>query len=235
MSKKKLTPSDREFFSLVSTAAFTNPFSEQRVQLDRKISGSTRTAPWRDIVPEAIREVSRRIKKLDKGQPAKIQDFKQADHNLIENVLLFDTYHKFNQHFDQLIIDQISSGEEPIAVSFAKEALALLYKRGFNRQVANRYFSLFYQIRRAFHFIDRGLTGQSPSMRLFRMNLWNNIFTHDIQHYERYLWDKMEDFSTLLLGPTGCGKGAAAAAIGRSGFIPFDEKKQKAVLLCDDS
>ncbi len=226
MKQKTLTAADRAFFALVSKAAFANPFSEQRAELDRKISGSSRSAPWRDIVPEAVREVSKRIEKLDSATPVRIQDLRPADRDLAEHVFLFDVFHQFGKQFDKLIIDQINAGEEPIPVPFAKKILSLLTKRGFSRALSNRYFSLFYQIRRAFHFIDHGLIGQSNSMRQLRMNLWNNIFTHDIRYYERYLWDKMEDFSTLLVGPTGSGKGAAAAAIGRSCFIPFDDRKQ---------
>jgi DNA-binding NtrC family response regulator len=105
--------------------------------------------------------------------------------------------------------------------------MAELAAYGFQAESAARFVGIFFQMRRAFFFIDRGLTGQCPSMRTLRESLWNNVFTYDIRVYERYLSSKMEDFSTILLGETGSGKGTAAAAIGRSGFIPFEPSKDR--------
>ena len=78
-------------------------------------------------------------------------------------------------------------------------------------------------MRRAFFFIQ-AIAGKSSCVAELRKSLWNNIFTDNIELYDTYLWNRMEDFSTMLLGETGTGKGMAASAIGRSGFIPFNEK-----------
>ncbi len=138
---------------------------------------------------------------------------------------LLEIYHGYFERFDGLIRDQVAAGDAPCPVLFAGEALALFHRRGFDELAARRFFAIFYQMRRAFHFIAGSLMGRSRSMNELRQHLWQNVFTHDIRWYEQYLWNRMEDFSTLLLGETGTGKGTAAAAIGRSGFIPFDEKK----------
>ncbi len=46
---------------------------------------------------------------------------------------------------------------------------------------ASGYLAMFYQIRRAYHFVDHALVGRSPCMKELRRRLWNNVFTHNIE------------------------------------------------------
>lgn len=219
-----LQASDREFWHWVAHAAFANPFSELRYELDWKITGRRfKDGAGRGEFME--RAVTPRVEKLAGAGRADLRLYSGEDRELMRNVFLFEVYHRFHRRLDQLIIEQSRAGDRSLPVPFAGEVLALLARRGFPAADALRFFGIFFQVRRAYHFILHGLTGVSRCMVEFRRHLWNNVFTHDIRWYDRYLWNRMEDFSTLLLGETGAGKGAAAAAIGRSGFIPFDEKR----------
>jgi DNA-binding NtrC family response regulator len=228
--KIKLSEFDRTFFELVADATFSNPFSLKRQELDRKIVSLATQEPadtmaWSKLVPIVVERIEHTISTLErqgKLTPVKIEHFEKGDQELIKHAFLFLIFHKTIVDLDELIRKRERSPEKNMEVPFASKAIRQMTLRGFTLDEAVRYFELFYQIRRAFYFILQGLVGQSDCMRQLRMDLWNNIFTHDIRGYERHLWDRMEDFATLLEGPTGCGKGAAAAAIGKSCFIPFD-------------
>lgn len=226
MKKIKLSSENRSFFQLVADASATNPFSPQRADIDKKISGIHAADNRRQRVLYAIEAIQERLGKLDADGLLKFRDFCDKDTDLMRYTFLFDVYHSCTDLFDAFIARQEASGPDLLKAPFAPKAIEALRQRGFSEKESVQYFAMFYQIRRAFYFIDRGLIGKSQCMQDLRMALWNNIFTYDIRNYERYMWDQMEDFSTLLEGPTGCGKGAAAAAIGRSGFIPFDTVKQ---------
>lgn len=224
-----LNPADREFFALVAETAFCNPFGERRPQLDSRIIGRTVASYSEAHLPDLTRIVSQRIAKLEADGIADVRRYAPAERELMQTVFLFEIYHDCYQEFDQLIVAQVSAGATSLPVKFASAAMNRMRQRGIGAEEALRFFSIFYQLRRAYHFIVRGLIGQSQVMQEFRRRLWNNVFTQNVQWYERHFWNRMEDFSTLLLGETGTGKGAAAAAIGRSGFIPFDAKQGRFV------
>lgn len=218
----KLSDADRDFFQLVSKATACNPFEDRYLDLLAQIAGDASVADQDSLVAEHVKE---RIRKLEAEGAANVKQYTGADRDAVRDALLFDLFQQFWAAFDQLIADQIAAGDQSVTVPFSQQVLRLLAGHGFTAEESLRYFAIMYQIRRAYFFIDRSLVGRSVSMKELRRRLWNNVFTHDIRLYERHLWNRMEDFSTLLLGETGTGKGAAAAAIGRSGFIPFDEKR----------
>lgn len=225
--KKQLKSEDREFLIRVRQAAFANPFSPDREALDYALAGVARETPASECLNRVLALVSERILSLVRDGVGRVDALASGDdQELYETAVLFDVFHKHMDALDDLIQEQLRVGDEPVPVSFARSAIEMLVDRGLSEEAAIRRFSMFYQMRRAYYFIGMGLIGGTDCMREFRRRLWNNLFTHDILWYERCLWDRMEDFSTLLLGETGTGKGAAAMAIGRSGYIPFDRKTQ---------
>lgn len=221
----QLTPPDRDFFHLVYRAGLASPFSDERVHIEEQIAGASAGSP-RQRIEGAIHKVCARLAQLERDRRGDYTRYEADDGLLVKAGVLFDFFYTFRERFDQHIHDQIQAGESPLKVAFAAEALAFLRQRGFSEDDSLRYFALSYQLRRAYYFIYRTLVGRSAGMKRLRQDLWTNVFTHNIDLYDRYLWNRMEDFSTLLLGETGTGKGAAAMAIGRSGFIPFNEREK---------
>ncbi len=216
-----------DFFRMISQAAFSNPFSDERVEVDRQIVGAADNVDWHTMLPPLLQSLKEHIHELEKAGGIRIvADGNQDDRAVVVSVL-FHVFHRYMIQFDLLIDEQMEQGDDPCRAPFAFQCLEELLGYGFSRTEACRYVGIFYQIRRAYYFISRELVGESPCMKKLRARLWDNVFTHDIFWYEQCLWNRMEDFSTLLLGETGTGKGAAAAAIGRSGFIPFNPNTQK--------
>jgi hypothetical protein len=216
-----------EFFRMVALAAFSNPFSDERAEVDRRIVGSTENADRRDMLRTLRKTLAENLHALESSGGIAVKPEGSDDDRALTVSILFHVFHRHVDDFDRLIHDQIRAGDESCKASGALRCMEELVGYGFDRGEACRYVGMFYQIRRAYFFISKELVGDSACMKQLRARLWENIFTHKIEWYECCLWNRMEDFSTLLLGETGTGKGAAAAAIGRSGFIPFNPNTQK--------
>jgi len=221
---RRLGDGDRKLFTLVSAAAYANPFGEQRTSLDAAITEAAAGEPgW---TPRMLQRVGARLTALGVNGKLDVRDFGERDRALVEDSVLFEAFHRILTPLDAYIGAQERALDASLRVPFARDCLRELVARGISPERARRMLELFYQMRRAFYFISRGLVGDSRCMRQLRETLWEAVFTRDIRRYERHLWNRMEDFSTIIVGETGTGKGAAAAAIGLSGFIPWNDKAE---------
>jgi len=223
MASEELEASDRGFLSALADVVFGNPYTAQRAELIQRLAPGavpTNREALAKVVVARLGDVLRQA-------PAVVQRLPSEDRALVETALLYVTYHRHVPQIDAHIERQAKTTGEPLGVDFGKEPIAELMRSGFDEERAVRYFGLYFQLRRAFYFMEGSLVGDCESMRCMRESLWNNVFTHDMRAYDAGLWNRMEDFSTLLLGETGTGKGNAAAAIGRSEFIPFLPEKRR--------
>ena len=221
-----LTSSDREFLSKVYASATLNPFSVERLSTDAAAIGLGGSIQSFSHVPDLIAKLGRRLAAtLPPGGPS-WRSFEAGDALLLEAGILFHVFHSHAPALDDYIHAQSESTGAPLPAEAAASVFADLRARGFTQAAAERYVAVIFQLRRAFFFISTGLLGECESMRRLRMDVWNAIFTGDLRLYLESLWNRMDDFSVLLLGETGTGKGAAAMAIGRSNYIPYNSQRR---------
>ncbi len=222
----RLTSGDRDFLTKITQTMFLNPFEENLGMLQKLVPGFTREKfrevhfLWTLRVP-----LNEYVERMEQKGISRFQSVRVEDRALMENVFLLQTYLKFVPDIDTLVQTQLTRGVAPVDAHFGREVVNQLQARGFTEEKSLNYFALFFQSRRAYFFIDQSLLGYSPCMLKLRHKLWQSVFTFDIRNYNQYLMNRMEDFSTMILGETGTGKGSAASAIGRSGHIPFDLEK----------
>jgi sigma-54 specific flagellar transcriptional regulator A len=164
-SLKALSAEDREFFALAAEAASVNPFSDRYAAIISQLAGGDPALTHGERAHLMINRLGERVHHLDPAGTATLRQFGKQDRALLRYVFLFEVYHRFISSFDELIVNQLAAGEQSVPVPFAARALRLLAQRGFAADEARRFFAIFYQIRRAFYFIDRGLVGRSACLK----------------------------------------------------------------------
>ena len=225
MSSRHLLADERDWLALLCETVYANPFGGDRERLARLLGRETPVAlvSQAGLYVELLPALDRRLNALAARGLSRLEHFSGDDRALMMRVFLFRCWQAHLDPFDELIAaQQRGTGRDRPVPRWLHDLLTRLGDYGFSSTDAARWVALFYQLRRAYHFIDRALVGRSEPMRALRQALWNSVFTTDLRNYALLLWDRMQDFPTLLLGETGTGKGSAAAAIGRSGPIPFD-------------
>ncbi len=219
-----LSSTDRDFLSRIYKSAFLNPFSEARQASDALAIGKTSEGSF-VLLDELLVKLNKRLKAILNDKKVIFSNYSAGDARLIEIALLFQILHRHRDGLDSYIKAQINEPNRLLPAECAMVIFNELKSCGINTVSAENYVSIVFQMRRAYFFIANELIGNAKSMCALRMNLWNAIFTYDAQLYFDRFWNRLEDFSTLLLGETGTGKGAAALAIGRSCHIPFNSAR----------
>ena len=218
-----LNKEQNEALALVHAVAFLNPFGRRRQSWEEELGDLVPGKSQDDVRERLHKFLDELLEEIFKTHKS-ISSFQEIEREYVETACLFAAFLRYRKQFDDFIAAQLETTDN-LKLPFTEDFHQELKRFGMPDSQIWRYLAIFFQLRRAYYFIGRLIQGQGESVSRLREQLWQNVFTEDSRLYNEHLWNRMEDFSTLLLGETGTGKGNAAAAIGQSGFIPFDPKK----------
>jgi len=239
-------PSDRAFAESISRMVYCNPFLPEQVEYEREALGDeyVEVGPVWSIRSDDDSMHPNLDKLLKRAEPLVAATRKRLangtakaaaeDERVIyEDLVLFTLYHRYSTRLNDLAVRALAGKRTSKRIGFYEDFLD-----DFNNflevpgtDLPNTYdpahlFACFFQIRRAFHHIFSFIVGASMPAAQLRASIWQSIFTHDVARYQRVLYDKMGDITTLITGPSGTGKELVARAIGLSRYVPFHGESQ---------
>ena len=223
----------------IGTLGFSNPFGPDRPQLEARIVGedAARSVLWNrpvdwpmeDPVLPAIQAEAERLlheaqTRLDAGAKPT-----ERERDLVRGVAQYVLYYRYDAHFYEAITTDPTPARMPYYDDFVADFKTVFRSIGPPTWASRPadLFALFFQTRRAFHFVFHQILGTSDAAARLRASVWESLFTHDVTRYLRHLHGQMHEVSTLILGPSGTGKELVANAIGLSSFIPFDASSRR--------
>lgn len=227
-----LEPSERAFLATVSQLAYTNPFLPERIDLERTALGDefVVTEPvWSlqvtdpDTPRANVWKIVNRLERLltdfhaEGATPVELQ--------LYEDGALHLLYQRCYPHFIAAELGPAGAQRWQFYSKFREDFERYLRIPGVPEHDPAHTFACFYQIVRAFEHIFTLIIGGSLSAARLRATVWQSIFTHDMRRYRRTLYNRMGDFATLIMGPSGTGKELVARSIALSQYVPFDSRK----------
>ena len=236
------TPTERRHAEAISRLVFCNPFLPERMESERDVLGDEFVAAdsvWnyaRDGEGERanLKLIQARVEALAAAAHGRLAgDARPADVELrlYEDVILYLLYYRNHERFLDVILRapaKVPPGElGGLFDRFAGDVRHFLRVGGVELPAGRNpahLFACLFQIRRAFHAVFTLLVGASlPAARL-RAAAWQSVFTHDLRRFQRVLFDKTGDWTTLVTGPSGTGKELVARSIAASRYVPFDPK-----------
>ena len=235
------TGKEREIAEAIGKLDFTNPFIPERDVLERAaLTDEYRApAPQGNSTAEKSRaryntsKLRERAVELLTKFRKRLQDPKTklaaGDLEIYENLVIYYLFEVYRGEIKAYFMDR--SGKYSLADCYKRFLADWSYylhldERPFETVFTPvKMFEMYYQIRRAFHYIFDFLIGRSTVSSQLRASIWQSVFTHDIIRYHRLLYNRMQSITTLITGPSGTGKELVARAVALSQHIPFDEKK----------
>lgn len=173
-----------------------------------------------------------------------------VEREIYEGLVHFVVFHRHARGFDHLIASSLPGSDAILgcgqpgileADTRARATVGTVFERCrrdlmrmlpgpvFDQEaerLAGLWFAFYFQVRRAWVHTFAFIHGGSDALVALRARLWQSIFTHDMRRYQRSLYARMGDITTLITGPSGSGKELVARAIGLSRFVPFDPKER---------